>query len=212
MRKLIAALAPVLVSGLTASSAIAQATLTQVEQRLQVEQLLPEASGVILSGRAPVAGAKVWHERRGKAACSNPPPDETSVTDANGWFKLAGRKGLEVFVSSWGDAWYVWIFCLQAADGRTFASGAGGFVGAVGAGAPSRVIYFCELTINELRCVTSDPPSEPLSFWRSEPRTYRFSDCKSAAMDYCEYVVKPVKLIWDKVRCVTGFWSRCVSP
>lgn len=179
----------------------------------QRAQLLPEASGVILSGRARVSGAKVWHEQvrtapTGEAACSNPPPDETSVTDATGRFKLAGRKGLEVFVSSWGDAWYGWGFCLQAADGRTFVSSAGGFVGSPGAGAPSRVIYFCELTINELRCVTSEPSLGPLSFWRSEPRTYRFSDCESAAVDYCEYVVKP---IWKKDRCVAEFRSRCVS-
>ena len=174
----------------------------------QREQLLPEASGVILSGRAPVAGAKVWHEQTREAACSDPPPDETSVTDANGRFRLAGRKGSKVLVSSWGDAWYGWAFCLQAAAGRTFASSAGGFIGSPGAGTPSRVIYFCDLTINELRCVTSVASLGPLSFWRSGPRTYQFSDCESAAVDYCEYVVKP---IWNKDRCVAEFRSRCVS-
>ena len=174
----------------------------------QRQQLLPEASGVILSGRNPVADAKVWHERgrtapTGEDACSNPPPDETSITDANGRFKLAGRKGSKVLVSSWGDAIYGWGFCLQTAAGRTFASSVGGFIGPPQAGAPSRVIYFCELTINELRCVTSVP-----SFRRSKPRTYRFSDCESAAVDYCEYVVKP---IWNQDRCVAEFRSRCVS-
>jgi len=158
----------------------------------QRQQLLPEASGVILSGRNPVADAKVWHERgrtapTGEDACSNPPPDETSITDANGRFKLAGRKGSKVLVSSWGDAIYGWGFCLQTAAGRTFASSVGGFIGPPQAGAPSRVIYFCELTINELRCVTSEPSSGPLSFWRSKPRTYHFSDCESAAVDYCDH-------------------------